>query len=88
VKARGVKVPEGRALKEFIASDFRRAKRAEGLHRAGHPDEELWRGLEWTRSIDALVAATVRDVPPFPMVRESLQKLQARPTECDLDDSL
>ena len=79
VQARGVKVPEGKALKEFIASGY--ATSEGGLKDyigAGHPDEELWRGLEWTRAIDSLVAATVRGVPPFPMVRESLQKLQGK----------
>ena len=79
VKARGVKVPEGKALKEFIASGY---SPSEGGLRAyigaGHPDEELWLGLEWTRAIDNLVAATMRNVPPFPMVRESLQKLQGK----------
>ncbi len=77
VKARGVKAPEGRALKEFIASGY--ALSEGGLKAyiaAGHPDEELWRGLEWTQAIDRLVTATVRGVPPFPLVRESLQKLQ------------
>lgn len=77
VKARGVKVPEGKALKEFIASGHSPSEA--GLRAyigAGHSDEELWRGLEWTQSIDAMVAWTVRDVPPFPLVRESLQKLQ------------
>lgn len=79
VQARGAKVPEGKALKAFIASGY--APGEAGLKAyiaAGHPDEELWRGLEWTRAIDASVAATVRDVPPFPMVRESLQKLHDR----------
>jgi phosphoglycolate phosphatase-like HAD superfamily hydrolase len=79
VKARGVKVPEGKALKEFIASGY--ATSEAGLKAyiaAGHPDEELWRGLEWTRAVDSSVAATVRGVPPFPFVRESLQKLQGK----------
>lgn len=79
VQARGAKVPEGNALKAFIASGY--APSEAGLKAyiaAGHPDEELWRGLEWTRAIDSLVAATVRDVPPFPRVRESLQKLQGK----------
>jgi len=81
VKARGVaaRVPEGKALKEFIASGY--ALSEGGLKSyiaAGHGDEELWRGLEWTRAIDALVAETVRGVPPLPKVRESLQKLQAK----------
>jgi len=74
-----VKVPEGKALKEFIASGYSPSEAGlKAYIAAGHPDEELWRGLEWTRAIDSLVAATVRDVPPFPMVRESLQKLQGK----------
>lgn len=77
VQARGVKVPEGKALKEFIASGYSPSEAGlKAYIAAGHGDEELWRGLEWTRAIDSLVAATVRDVPSFPGVRESLQKLQ------------
>ena len=79
VQARGVTVPEGRALKAFIASGSSPSEAGlKAYIAAGHPDEELWRGLEWTRAIDALVAATVRGVPPFPRVRESLQKLQGQ----------
>jgi phosphoglycolate phosphatase-like HAD superfamily hydrolase len=81
VQACGVaaRVPEGKALKEFIASGY--ALSEGGLKSyiaAGHGDEEMWRGLEWTQAIDALVAETVRGFPPFPKVRESLQKLHTR----------
>jgi phosphoglycolate phosphatase-like HAD superfamily hydrolase len=79
VQARGAKVPEGKALRAFIDSGH--APSEAGLKAyiaAGHPDEELWRGLEWTRAIDASVAATVRHVPPFPLVRESLHKLHGK----------
>jgi phosphoglycolate phosphatase-like HAD superfamily hydrolase len=79
VAARGVQPPEGKALQAFIASVY--APSEAGLQAyiaAGHPDEELWRGLEWTRAIDSAVAAMVRGVPPFPFVRESLQKLQGK----------
>lgn len=79
VQARGVKLPECKALKEFIASGYSPSEAGlKAYIGAGHGDEELWRGLEWTRAIDSLVAATVRDVPPFPFVRESLQKLQGK----------
>jgi phosphoglycolate phosphatase-like HAD superfamily hydrolase len=79
VKARGVKVPEGNAIKEFIASGYPPSEAGlKAYIAAGHGDEELWRGLEWTRAIDATVAATVRGIPPFPMLRESLQKLQGK----------
>lgn len=79
VKARGVKLPEGKALKEFIASGYPPSEAGmKTFIAAGHGDEELWRGLEWTRAIDSLVAVTVRDAPPFPFVRESLQMLQGK----------
>src|SRR5512136_1787209 len=58
VKARGVKVPEGKGLKEFIASGFPpsesglKAYIASGRgQRTSDGDDELWRGLEWTRAI-------------------------------------
>lgn len=79
VKARGVKVPQAKALKEFIASGFPPSEAGlKAYIAAGHGDDELWCGLEWTRAIDSLVASTVRNVPPFPWVRESLQKLEGR----------
>ncbi|MCU0486314.1 MAG: HAD hydrolase-like protein [Anaerolineales bacterium] len=79
VQVRGVQVPEAKALKEFIASGFSPSEAGLKAYIAsGHGEEELWRGLEWTRAIDSLVAATVRNVPPFPFVRQSLQKLQGK----------
>lgn len=79
VQARGIKVPEGKALKEFLTSGFSLSEPGlKSYIAAGHGDEELWRALDWTRGIDALVAETVRGVPPFPMVRESLHKLKDR----------
>lgn len=79
VKARGFEVPQGEALKEFITSGFSPSESGlKAFIASGHGDEELWRGLEWTRAIDSLVAATVRGTPPFPYMRASLQKLQGK----------
>ncbi len=79
VQARGVKVPEGKALKEFLASGNSPSEAGLKTYIAsGHGEDELWRGLEWTRAIESLVAMTVRDVPPFPRVRESLQKMHEK----------
>ncbi len=79
VQARGIKVPEGKALKGFLASGYSLSEPGlKSYIAAGHGDEELWRALDWTRAIDALVAETVHGVPPFPLVRESLQKLQGK----------
>jgi phosphoglycolate phosphatase-like HAD superfamily hydrolase len=77
VQARGVRVPEGNALQEFIACCVSPSEAGLKEHIAsGHGHEELWLGLEWTRAIDAAVKLTVRGVPAFPYVRESLQKVQ------------
>ncbi len=77
VRARGARVPEGRSLKAFIASGHVPGEAGLAAYMvAGRADEELRRGLEWTQAIDQSVALTVRNVPPFPLVRESLQKLQ------------
>lgn len=79
VKGRGFSVPEGKALKEFIASGYPPSEAGLKAYIAsGHGAEELWRGLEWTRAIDSLVAATMRNVLPFPYARESMQKLQGK----------
>lgn len=77
VKARNFAVPDGKALKAFIASGYPPSESGLKAYIAsGHGDDELWRGLEWTRAIDQLVAATVNHIPPFPYVRLVLQKLQ------------
>lgn len=79
VQARGFTVPEGKAIQAFIDAGYTQSEGGlKAYIAAGHGDEELWRGLEWTRAIDALVAQTMRHVPPFPLARESLQKLYGR----------
>ncbi len=90
VRARGVKVPEGKAIKEFIASGYSPSEA--GLKQyiaAGHGDEELWRGLEWTRAIDATVAATVRGDSALPDGARELAEApgQGRPDD-RFDDSV
>lgn len=79
VKARRVQLPDANPLRQFIASGFPPSESGlKAYIAAGHGEEELWRGLDWTRAIDSAVAATVRNIPPFPFVRESLQKLHGQ----------
>jgi phosphoglycolate phosphatase-like HAD superfamily hydrolase len=79
VRARGVQVPEGRSLKAFIASGYPLSDAGlQAYVAAGHGDPELWTGLEWTAAVNASIAETVHGVPPFPGVRESLQKMQGK----------
>jgi phosphoglycolate phosphatase-like HAD superfamily hydrolase len=75
VRARGVEVRIPQALRDWIAREPKLGNPA--LERAvrdgGNPD--LRRTLEWSRAINRDVEAMVRGVPPFPFVRESLEKL-------------
>jgi phosphoglycolate phosphatase-like HAD superfamily hydrolase len=41
-------------------------------------DEELKKALEWSRAVNRQIKDIVYDVPPFPFVRESLQKAGKR----------
>jgi phosphoglycolate phosphatase-like HAD superfamily hydrolase len=79
VIARGVKVPAGDKLKEFIESGYPLSDAGlKDYIAAGHPDAELWRGLEWSKAVNDTIEATVHGVPPFPFVRESLQEMQGQ----------
>ncbi|MGC9335689.1 MAG: HAD family hydrolase [Anaerolineae bacterium] len=79
VIARGVEVPKGDELKKFIASGFPLSDAGLRAYIAdGHPDEELWRGLLWSNAVNEAIEATVHGVPPFPYVRESLQKMEGK----------
>lgn len=79
VQARGFKVPELKAIEDFIEAGYSQSEQGlKAYIAAGHGDEELWLGLEWSRAIDAMVAQTMHHVPPFPLVRECLQKLYGK----------
>lgn len=78
VQARGVRVPGTDELDAWLARESRHsltALRAE-LDRAPHPD--LQRVLDWSLAVDAQIEDIVRGVPPFPGVRECLERLRGR----------
>jgi phosphoglycolate phosphatase-like HAD superfamily hydrolase len=43
------------------------------VERTGDPD--LWRTYEWSKAVNEAIDQMVRGVPPFPFVRETLEKL-------------
>ncbi len=75
VLARGVKVPKGEKLREFIASGYPLSDKGLQQYIADHPDPELEQGLAWSAGVNATIEDMVHGVPPFPYVRESLQKM-------------
>lgn len=76
VIARGAKVPKGEKLKEFIASGYSLSDAGLREYMTLHPDPELEKGLAWSMAVNQSIEEMVHGVPPFPFVRESLQKMQ------------
>ena len=77
VKARDVTIPALSALKEWTSRETQLgnpALKAE-LERAGN--DELKRVYDWSLAINDAVVRVVRNVKPFPLVKESLEKLKA-----------
>jgi phosphoglycolate phosphatase-like HAD superfamily hydrolase len=76
VKARNGKVPEANRVREFIASGLPLSNDGLRSYRAGNPDPELDRALDWSLAVNQSVADMVYNLPPFPYVRESLELLR------------
>ena len=78
VKARGIKVDIPQALRDWMKRETKLGNPAleKEVQRASDPD--LKRTLEWSKAVNAAIENMVRGVPPFPFVRESLDKLSPR----------
>jgi len=73
---RGAPVPTGEAVKAFIASGQPLSNKGLQAYMAEHPGvPELEKALTWTLGVDEYIEDTVKGVPPFPNVRESLQMM-------------
>jgi phosphoglycolate phosphatase-like HAD superfamily hydrolase len=75
VKARGAKVSVPQRLVQWIKEETKQGNPAlkRAVEATGHP--ELKQALEWSEAVNAAVEKVVRGVPPFPFVRESLERL-------------
>lgn len=78
VLARGVEITVPARLREWVRSEDKLGNPALEVEvsRTGHPD--LAQALRWSMAVNRSIAEMVRGVPPFPGVRESLQRLQGR----------
>ena len=77
VKARGVKLPELAALEEWIARESKLGNATLNAE-VKNGNTGLAQVKVWSDAVNAAVTDIVHGVPPFPLVRESLQKLSAR----------
>lgn len=75
VKARGVQIRVPESLKNWIKTEKKLGNPAleQAVNATGDPD--LRQALEWSRAVNRSVEWMVHGVPPFPWVRESLQRL-------------
>ncbi len=76
VQARGVAIPEAKAIRQWMEVETKLGNPALKAAVEAGGDPELALGLAWSEGVNATVADMVEGVPPFPYVRESLQKLQ------------
>ncbi|MDZ7373314.1 MAG: HAD hydrolase-like protein [candidate division KSB1 bacterium] len=78
VQRRGVKIPEAKALREYVESGVPQSNATlrEWVERTNDPT--LKRTLEWSEAVNRTIADIVKGVPPFPFVRESLAKLSQK----------
>jgi len=78
VQARGVDIPVLPALRNWTTRESKLGNPALEAEVERTKDAELARVLDWSQTINATVANVVRNVPPFPGVREGLAKLSAK----------
>jgi len=78
VKARGIEIRMPTGLVEWINKETKLGNPAlaKAVEETGDPD--LKQALAWSEAINKSVGDMVRGVPPFPFVRESIQRLNER----------
>jgi phosphoglycolate phosphatase-like HAD superfamily hydrolase len=77
VVARGVKIPDDAALDEWIARQKTLDNKTLTAEVEGG-NKGLAQILVWSKAVNAAVADIVEGVPPFPLVRECLEKMGTR----------
>ena len=75
VKARGLDVPSPEALRRWIAHEPKLGNPALERAVAATSDPELQQALTWSLAVNRAIADMVAGVPPFPYVRECLERL-------------
>lgn len=75
VKARGVTVPRWQGVRDWVARETKLGTKTIGpeAEKTGDPDLKL--GYAWSSAVDDSIAEMVKNIPPFPGVREALQFL-------------
>jgi len=75
VKKRGVKMPNVDPLRKWVKEETKLSNSTLKTLVAANPDPILKKGYAWSEAVNAQIADMVHDVPPFPFMRESLEKI-------------
>jgi phosphoglycolate phosphatase-like HAD superfamily hydrolase len=75
VKARGVTVPAMESLREWVERESKLGNPALKAEIERTSDPDLQRAYDYSIDVNQTVSRIVRGVPPFPLVRESLEAI-------------
>ena len=75
VQARHVDIPELKGVKEWIKRESKLGNPTLKAEVEKTDDPDLKQALEWSENVNKTVADIVYNIPPFPLVRESLEKI-------------
>ncbi len=78
VRSRGIQVTVPAGLVKWIKTETKLANPALKVAVEATNDPDLKQALAWSVAVNETVARFVRGVPPFPMLRESLDKLKGK----------
>lgn len=77
VQKRNVAIPVAQSLRDWLGRETKLGNPALKAEVDKTNDQMLKQALVWSEAVNASIADMVHDVPPFPFVRESLEKLNA-----------
>jgi len=78
VQESGVEIPEADGVRDWKERETKLGNPALEEEVKGNPDPDLKQALEWSLAINEEVAKTVYNIPPFRLVRESLDELTSQ----------
>ena len=75
VTRRGSQLPDVSAVREWVKRETKLSNPTLEKEVTLNGDPQLARALEWSKAVNAAIEVMVEGVPPFPFVRQSLDKL-------------
>lgn len=78
VARRGVRIPDAPGLKDWVGREKKLGNPSLAAEVARTNDPDLARALRWSEAVNRAVESIVREVPPFPRVRECLEMMADR----------